>query len=498
MKTILLAGPSASGKSTLANALRFNDARVVVSTSAHLRRLAGPASDRHLAEFGGNLDASDPTWVSDLVKRASAPCVIDAIRSPMQEDQFDEDVIRVNVLTNPATCAKRAAVRGRGVYDSGDLYFAFENPTFSWDSSKVSLSTAVNIINQLGGGGSVDIIVGGQYGSEGKGKLAALLANRYDMLVRTGGPNAGHWVRDRCYEYCFHHLPSGSLANPRAQVVIAAGATLGPKFMDEVHQTGVLGRLVIDPNAMIITDDDRIRESKLVDIVGSTAQGVGACAARRVLRGLIGSVETAADDPVLSKFTKLGPTSRVIADALSRGDNVMLEGTQGSALSLFHGPFPYTTSRDTNLGGLLAEIGVPASAVRDTWMVCRSFPIRVGGNSGPMHDEISWEAVADHINTDPVLLKSRELTSTTKRQRRVGTFDWDQLRHAAQLNRPSKLFLSFADYLHPSAARVNAWGNLPDQVLSHVEEMEKVSGALVAGISTGPNQDHVVWRAGHE
>lgn len=494
-RTILLAGPSASGKSTLALALSRVGDRFSVSTSAQLRSLSGAKTPSELFVFGQKLDRESPSWLYDLVQRQlpNVPSVVDAIRSHEQHNSFGTDAIRVNVVVDDGDLPSRHIGRGT---TSQPTYFMFNRPDFVWNSSRMSLSTAVQAIEQLAGGGSVDVLVGGQFGSEGKGKLAALLAPKYQQLVRSGGPNAGHWVRTDRYEYCFHHLPSGTLANRTAGVIIAAGATLyPPRFWEEVGETGCVDRLHVDTNAVLIDDEDRRRESeKLVEGVGSTAQGCGSAHARRVLRGLDRPVSCAGNDPAFRKHLALG--ANLLSDRLRAGDNIMVEGTQGSRLSLFHGPYPYTTSRDTNVSGLLSEVGIAPSHVRNTWMVVRSFPIRVGGNSGPMEAELSWDDIASRSNQDVDALKSRELTSTTRRQRRVGEFSWSQFREAVNINRPTRLFLTFADYIHPSAAGVIDLSKLPDPVLEFVLRLEQQSGVPVAGISTGRHQDQTVMRWG--
>ncbi len=478
---ILLAGASASGKSTLARALR----RRVVSTSAILRSRFGNIPDSELFEAGRQLDDHMELWVS-----CGPDDVVDAIRSEWQEHQFN-DCIRVNVLAGYGDRYCRHHSRGTTSPNMGS--YLFKRPDFTWDSSKVSLSTAVSVVSQLCGTGCVDIIVGGQYGSEGKGKLASILAPDYGALVRSGGPNAGHWVRNFQRSFCYHHLPSGTMDNPTAEVMIAAGASLGPGFAAEVAETGCADRLSVDPQAVIISEQDRDFESSgLVGSIGSTGQGVGKAASNRVLRNSGRPVEMAS-----TKFPEFvtHPVNQLLREYLASGANALIEGTQGSGLSLYHGPYPFVTSRDTNAGGLLAEVGAPPSAVRDVWMVVRSLPIRVGGNSGPMSLEMSWQDVADKTGIDLGLLMGRELTSTTKRQRRVGAFDFRQFAAACGVNRPSKLFLSFADYLDPAAAGVTDWAKLPEPVKAFVAVLEQASGSVVAGVSTGRMQDQTCWRS---
>jgi len=493
MKIVLLAGQSSAGKTTLARALVATGHRQHISTSDFLRSLTSDNSPAGLFVAGEMLDRSSPGWLRELAERPSRDSVIDAVRSRTQDLQFGGQVVRVNVRASYGDIDERARMRNRPGPVPAVVPYQFANPDFVWDSSRVSLGTAVSAVNQLCGSGVADILVGGQYGSEGKGKLADLLAHRYHYLVRSGGPNAGHTVRARNYEHCFHHLPSGALGNPQAGLLIAAGATLDlAGFMEEVLSVGVAERTWVDPNAVLISDDDRTLERELVGEVGSTAQGVGSATARRVWRR---GVRTADREPLLRDLVRAGVrVSELVSTALSAGNRVMLEGTQGSALSIWHGPYPFTTSRDTNASGLAAEVGVPPSQVGDVWMVLRTFPIRVGGNSGPLAGEITWEDVAEQAALDPKLLRSNELTSTTKRQRRVARFNWPEVVRAVQLNRPTRLFLTMADYLSPHAAHRTNWAELPDEVLSFCVKLEEVTGVPVAGVSTGRNRDDVAWR----
>lgn len=502
MRTIVLAGPSGAGKSTLAKALCYLDSRTVISTSKFLRAklLDSQASGENLGRVGDDLDASDPYWLSFLIANHPASgVVVDAIRSKQQErDAGRETIVRVNVVAPPEVLAKRQVQRGRGAPEgwSGE-FFMFDRPDYTWRSDVVPLSSAVRDVGLLSGSGCCDVIVGGQYGSEGKGKLAALLAPNYQILVRSGGPNAGHWVRNFDHEFCFHQVPSGALANRGAAIFIAAGATLNPKaFWDEVERAGIdRSRVVVDYNTVMIDERDRTVEGKLVDIIGSTAQGVGSAASRRLLRGMSDPVVTAADSELFKG--NLGKVSGRIDAAMSCGSRVLLEGTQGSELSLYHGPYPFTTSRDTNAAGLISEVGVPPCSVRDTWMVVRSYPIRVGGNSGPMYNETTWDKVAERADIDPVTLRQRELTSTTRRQRRVGEWDPYQFARAVGVNRPTRLFLTFADYLDPRAREVNRWADLPGQVRAFADHLEDESGVPVAGVSTGRMQSHTCMRDGY-
>ncbi|GAI56309.1 unnamed protein product, partial [marine sediment metagenome] len=190
------------------------------------------------------------------------------------------------------------------------------------------------------------------------------------------------------------------------------------------------------------------KEEALRRSIGSTKQGVGAATARRILERDSGP-SLARDIPELKPY--LDCALEVLEDTFSRNGRVLLEGTQGTGLSLYHGDYPYVTSRDTTVAGCLAEAGIAPNRVRRVVMVCRTYPIRVespaDGTSGPMSQEITWTKVGRRSGKDPKKLRQAEMTSTTQRQRRVGEFDWDLLRRATLLNGPTDVALTFTDYL---------------------------------------------------
>ncbi len=171
---------------------------------------------------------------------------------------------------------------------------------------------------------------------------------------------------------------------------------------------------------MVITDDDIKSETELIKNIGSTGQGVGAATARRIMQRKKGTL--------LAKHTRelkpyLGNALEVLEDAYSRNEKVLLEGTQGTGLSLYHGIYPYVTSRDTTALGCLAEAGIPPNRVRKVVMVCRTYPIRVESpekeTSGPLRD-ISWEEIARRSGYSAEKLRKAEKTTTTGRRRRIG------------------------------------------------------------------------------
>ncbi len=331
--------------------------------------------------------------------------VIDSARIPSQvealREAFAHDVWHVHVTASQSTCAERYALRqSRADFVEAITYAEVRaDPTEAAveqmaDPADLVLDTDRNLPADVLTRAAaalglidrsrrpvVDVLVGGQYGSEGKGNVAYHLASEYDLLIRVGGPNAAHKVPLSSGEdYTHFLLPSGTRAGT-ARLLIGPGAVLDlDQLRREISECDVdYQRLTIDPQAMIIEPSDREEEAQLRARIASTASGAGVATARKVLRNdgvrLAGSV------------SELEPYCRPATDLLERAYasswKVMLEGTQGTMLSLHHGLYPHVTSRDTTVAGCLAEAGVAPARVRRVIMVVRAYPIRVGGPSGP-------------------------------------------------------------------------------------------------------------------
>ncbi len=184
----------------------------------------------------------------------------------------------------------------------------------------------------------------------------------------------------------------------------------------------------------------------------------------------------------------IGSVWEELEKAYSAGKRVLLEGTQGTGLSIHHGSYPYVTSRDTTVAGCLSEAGIPPSRVRKVVMVCRTYPIRVQnpakGTSGPMSREIGWPEISRRSGIPLAKLKKTEKTSTTNRDRRVGEFDWALLRKAAAINGPTDVALTFADYLHEANEDARRFEQLHPDDIQFIEQVERVAAAPVSLIST--------------
>ena len=299
----------------------------------------------------------------------------------------------------------------------------------------------------------VSIVIGGQFGSEGKGKVALEIARRSSepvAVVRVGGPNSGHTAFDWAgRKHILRQLPAGCVDGD-VDVVLPAGSYLDVNvLLSEIEQLRYpKDRIRISHHARVITEEHKRweKEAKLEGAIGSTGSGVGATVMASVARGAanldLKSFE-AADHQHLQPF--LWDTSHHLRHLIEQGHRVILEGTQGFGLSLLEGGFwPKATSRSTTAAGALAEAGLSPLDVDDVTMVIRSYPIRVAGNSGPLSNETTWEKIARKADRDDDL---REYTTVTGRLRRVGNFDSVLVKRALVVNRPSRLVLNHLDYV---------------------------------------------------
>ena len=335
------------------------------------------------------------------------------------------------------------------------------------------------------------VIVGGQYGSEGKGKVTSYLALRdnVDIVVRCGGPNSGHTVDVNGQRYELRSLPSGFI-NPGTRLLLAAGCLINPEILlTEIKSTGIDPKRVgVDRNAGIISPAEGEEEGKLRlrDRLGSTLSGTGIGVSNRVLRNP--GFKLAKDVPELQEY--LTDVSVEVNAVLDRGGKVLVEGTQGFGLSVYHSPYyPYATSRDTTASGFLSEVGVSPRLVTDIVMAVRTYPIRVAGNSGPLTSEITWDEVQRRSGSPHAVI---ELTTTTKKVRRVALFDLEIVKRAAFVNRPTKIFLHGADYLSWHNKSLRDYQRLTPDTKTFIESLTLSLGSRFSLIGTGPDNDELI------
>lgn len=377
----------------------------------------------------------------------------------------------------------------------------------------------------------VHAVVGGQFGSEGKGLIVGHIARHYNRHIRVGAANAGHTiytqdpVSDEPVKHVMQQIPCAAYANPFATLLLGPGALITPHILAEeltrlgnwrIHQ-GMYPEplLIIDPRAHVITAD-HIEREKLGDLqarIGSTSatanEGIGEAAADRVLRAPSAVTAERYFDPIDKKGLDLGDGNGLLRacdiPGLYLGDvpkliwgqrhpavgGVLLEGTQGDGLSNITGQFPYVTSRGTSASSLAADCGIGPTYISRVTMVCRTYPIRVAGNSGPFHpgsSEIDWTSIGVDEDT--------ERTTVTKKVRRVATFSLDQVAEAALHNSATDIALTFCDYLDPALTGVTGswdWKRLArtsPAVFDLVESIQEETDTPVRYLGTGPH--HII------
>lgn len=305
--------------------------------------------------------------------------------------------------------------------------------------------------------GKLIVVVGGQFGSEAKGTVAAHLSRTEDKpmaAIRVAGPNAGHTVYDaEGREFKLRQIPVAAVTNPAAQLLIAAGSEVDEAVLTAEIETleaaghMVRSRLHIDPQATVLGPQHIVQEQGLSARIGSTAKGIGAARADRIFRQaeLWGSDGEHVSSAALARLT------------LARGGTVLVEGTQGYGLGLHAGYYPYCTSSDCRAVDFLGMAGLSPwdqhVTELEVWITVRTRPIRVAGNSGPLLGETSWE----DLGFEP------ETTTVTGKIRRVGEWDsglvWEAIRANGGPSPSVRLALTFLDYDVPEAAGATEIGD---------------------------------------
>jgi len=299
---------------------------------------------------------------------------------------------------------------------------------------------------------SVTIVFGGQYGDEGKGKTAHFFAvkEKAKYCVRVGSSNSDHTVYRGDEKIIFHILPTGVIEKS-VTAVLPAGSYIDLEALWEDMRAGGVtdDRLLIDENAVVLSAEDRQAEveSNLQKRIGSTNSGTGAAVAKRLSRQ---------SDKILAKNCEklkkyICDTKSILRNACTKGEKIIIEGTQGYGLSLLHAKdYPYTTSRDTSAAGALSETGLSPFDVENIVMVIRVLPIRVAGESGPLKNEITWDILKEELGCSQEIA---EYTSCTKLLKRVARFDADIVKRSILCNKPNIVVVNHLDLLPNNNAK---------------------------------------------
>lgn len=372
----------------------------------------------------------------------------------------------------------------------------------------------------------ITIVMGGQYGSEGKGEVVTAASMsiqsvldrasaQYDptgatpkhfTVYRVGGPQAGHTATIRCLPetkrtWKMRQLPCGFMCG-RARLIIGPGSELEVSVLEhEIEETVAAGVYVaqgppqVDGRATLLDECYKNREAEdgLTQRLGSTGKGIGACRADRIMR----KARLVQDIP----DHKLFQTLRLPMPGAVRMRNQLksetflrdypgpgiIETAQGFGLSLvMSGCYPYVTSTDITPGRAMSDAGLSSRLPHRVVMVVRTYPIRVAGNSGPLPYEIDWETL--HHQSQGRAPLAGEKTTVTKKVRRVARFDMAAVIAAVEACRPDALVVTFADYLDHAISDETNWALVmkSDLVRAFVHSLEDATGVEVQAIATGP------------
>ena len=329
------------------------------------------------------------------------------------------------------------------------------------------------------------VITGAFWGDEGKGKIISYLAlkDKPDICVRTGSVNAAHTVWYKGKRYALHMVPS-TFIYEKCRLLIGAGANVHvQKFLEEVELTNVKDRIGVDRQASIIEEKHSIQDKTSAHLrgLGTTGWGVGPAIEERVRR----TAKLAKDIPELQPY--LTDVAGEVNEALENGKKIVLEGTQGFMLSLFHGTYPYVTGRDTSASAICSEAGVGPTKVDDVLIVFKAFITRVG--AGPLPGEISKE--------EAIKRGWFEKAAGTGRDRRSAPFNFELAKKAVKVNGATQAAVTKLDILYPKCKGVRNYDELPEDAKKFINEIEKQTGVPVVLIGTGPDASDIIDRREH-
>jgi adenylosuccinate synthase len=326
------------------------------------------------------------------------------------------------------------------------------------------------------------VVAGAFWGDEGKGKIISYLAlkDKPDLCIRTGSVNAAHTIYFQGKRYALHMVP-GAFINPECRLLLGAGSNIHvEQLLKEIELTSVENRLGVDKQASIIEEKHSIQDKTSAHLkgIGTTGWGVGPAIEERVRR----TAKLAKDIPELKPY--LTDVAEEVNQALDANKKVILEGTQGLMLSLFHGTYPYVTGRDTSAAAICSEAGVGPTRIDHVLLVYKSFMTRVG--AGPLPGELSRE--------EAIKRGWFEIAAGTGRERRSAPFDFELARKAAKINSATQAAVTKLDVLYPSCKGVRNYDELPAEAKSFITEIENYTGVQVVLIGTGPEPLDIVDR----
>lgn len=327
------------------------------------------------------------------------------------------------------------------------------------------------------------VIVGGFFGDEGKGKIISYLAIKDNptLAVRGGaGPNAGHTIEYNDKKYKVRMLPSAFL-NKETRLLIGPGVVVSPEvLLKEIEEFGVSDRAFVDFQCGIIEESHKKTDSqgRLKESIGSTGSGTGPANADRAMRTL----KLAKDIDSLALYLEDVPNA--VNFALQQNEKVIVEGTQGTFLSLWHGTYPFVTSKDVTASGICSDIGLGPKNVNEVMIVFKAYVTRVG--TGPLKNELSPEQTAAK--------GWQEVGTVTGRLRRAAEFDFDLARRAVMLNSATQIAITKLDVIFPECAHMDSFKDLSSPAKHFIKSIEDNLKVQVTLIGTGPDVNDIIDR----
>lgn len=341
-----------------------------------------------------------------------------------------------------------------------------------------------------------EVVVDLQFGSTAKGKVCAHLARSqpFDASVRVQSIQAGHTIYQGGKQFKMRTIPC-AWVDPGVRLILGAGCFIEKKLLlEEIEMIESAGykirdRLYLDYRANYVMPEDFLSEDKnnLTKKIGSTSEGAGASLIRKIWRK---------DKPTrVVDDSWAGENGLNVFDSISwmnSGDmRILVEGCQGTLLSVHTSPYyPFCTSRECTVAGIISEAGISPFDVVEVHGVFRTYPIRVGGNSGDTGGkELSWEDIRN-LSQNPDL--KPETTTVTGRERRIFEFSDFDFQHSIWLNKPTKYYLAFMDYVNHIDYGVDRWDNLSARSRTWICSLEKRFDIKIGWVSTGEKPHHII------
>lgn len=385
--------------------------------------------------------------------------------------------------------------------------------------------------------GKVTVVLDSQAGSCGKGKFIGYLAHKTnpEVAINNFMSNAGHTcVLDDGTPIMTQHLPT-SLVSQNTTLMIGPGAAITPHILfDEIIKyADLIGKrsIAINPRAVVILEKHREEEARVLRS-GSTFKGCGAAQADKVMRQAIlfgdwyrnwtdGWVKSGNNMNDYDGYTFeqvrhiikhiiVDDTMDFINDTIDAGGSIIIEGSQGCDLDINYGlTYPNTTSRQCHAGQLVADCGISPRLVTDIIMIMRPYPIRISNTTNLKNadgstlvtssgdyagsEEITWDIVKERCGA-PADVKFGEMTTVTKKMRRVFEPNWERLKYVTKLNRPTEIALNFAQYIDYNMLGKTSVDDITPKVWEFIHKVEEMTGVPVTMIGTGAKDGEIIDR----